>query len=394
MGPALEPCPVCHEQLEVPGEAPSCAEMEQHLRQQMQSIEATSPRPRSVVGWLDDRLGLSALRYPVPTYANTLWYTLGGTTLVGLVFLAITGIWLAHFYDPTPAGARASVRYIQSVAPLGSLVRGVHVWLAYLVVITATLHLIRIFVTGSYKIPRELNWLAGLGLLGLVLFGSVFTGTILRWDQESYEAMVHQMALATLLGALGGFLSPVYASTVPMVSQLYVTHVSVVPLLLVLLVIVHVFLIKHHGISPTPALVDAGDAPFGRLPTALETGHYPTHLRLMVEFGLGLVLVAGLLGILFPRPIGSAPNPAIEVTKPPFVFWWLYPFEDLFGVLGILYGAVGAFGLLVLLPFVDRTPLRHLRFRRVALLIGGFLLIGILALSLYTGLTPPAQHVG
>lgn len=356
--------------------------------------EGRPGRPPALWGWLDERLGLSALRYHIPAHANTFWYTLGGITSFGIVVLVVTGFWLAQYYNPMPETARQGVLYIQNVAPLGDVIRGIHTWTAYLVVITAALHLIRVFVTASYKIPREINWLVGLALLFLLLFGAVFSGTVLRWDQEAYEAMAHNMELATLLGAIGGLFSDSVTANVPMVVRIYGTHVSTVPLLLALLLIVHFFLIKHHGISPAPAQADAGEAPGGRLPPAKMTGHYPTHLRLMVGYGLALLGLAGMLGVVFPPEIGPAPDATIEVTKPSFVFYWLYPFENWFGLQGILYAAVGLFGLLAALPLIDRTPLRSLRRRPVVAGLGIALLVAVVALSVMTALQPTERHLG
>ena len=359
------------------------------------SVDAgqASPRAHGVLGWLDDRLGLSAIRYAVPAHANTLWYTLGGITFIGIVVLILTGVWLGQYYNPDPTGARESVIFIQNEVPLGDVIRGIHTWTAYLVVITAALHLIRVFVTASYKIPREVNWLVGLALLGLLLFGAVFSGTILRWDQEAYEAMVHNMEAVTILGGLGGFFSDAFTTSVSMLARLYITHVSVVPLLILLLLIAHIFLIKHHGISPTPAQAEAGEAPGGRLPKEKQTGHYPTHLRLMVGYGLALLGIAGMLGVVFPQPIGPAPDPTLEVTKPPFVFYWLYPFENWFGVSGIIYAAVVVFGLLAILPFVDRSSRYSLRRRPIVAALGLVLLVMVLALSVMTALAPTARHL-
>ena len=358
-----------------------------------QGVRTPWTAPRRVWGWLDERLGLGALRYNIPAHANTFWYTLGGITLIGILVLVATGIWLAQYYNPDPAAARESVLYIQNVAPLGDIIRGIHVWTAYLVVIVAVLHLIRIVVTASYKIPREVNWLVGLGLLALLL-GAVFTGTVLRWDQEAYEAMVHNMELATFLGALGGFFSDAFTTSVSMLPRLYSLHVSIVPLILALFLVVHFFLVKRHGISPTATQADAGAAPRGRLPKEQETGHYPTHLRLMFGYGMALIALAGMIGFLFPQPIGSAPNPMIEVTKPPFLFYWLYAFEDWFGVTGILYAGVTLFGLLALLPFLDRTPLRGLRRRPVVAALGTLLLLVIIVLSIMVATAPVAKHLG
>ncbi len=332
-----------------------------------QALEPVSAGRRRIWGWLDDRLGLSALRYNIPAHANTFWYTLGGITLFGILVLVATGIWLAQYYNPDPAAARQSVLYIQNVAPLGDIIRGIHVWTAYLVVLTAALHLIRIVVTAC---------------------------TVLRWDQEAYEAMLHNMALTNLLGALGGFFSDAFTTSVPMLPRLYSLHVSIVPLILALLLIAHFFLVKRHGISPTPTQADAGVAPRGRLPKDKETDLYPTHLRLMFGYGLALVALAGVIGVLFPQPIGPAADPTMEVTKPPFLFYWLYAFEDWFGIPGILYSAVGMFGLLAIFPFIDRTPLRHLRRRPMVMVLGLALLIAIVVLSILVAVSPAAKHLG
>ena len=99
--------------------------------------------------WLDERLGVSALSYPVPDHANSLWYTLGGITFVGFIVLILTGVYLAQFYHPHPAQARESMLYIRDVAPIGDLVRGIHVWLASLMTLTAFLYLLRVFATDS-----------------------------------------------------------------------------------------------------------------------------------------------------------------------------------------------------------------------------------------------------
>jgi quinol-cytochrome oxidoreductase complex cytochrome b subunit len=360
-----------------------------------QPMAATDlPVPSGVWGWLNDRLGLSSLAYAVPAHANTFWYTLGGITFFGIAVLAVTGIWLAQYYNADPLSARESVLYIQNEAPFGDLVRGIHVWMAYLVVISAALHLIRVLVTASYKVPREANWLVGLALLASLFFGGVFSGTILRWDQEAYEAMVHNMEATTILGALSGFFSDNFTSSVAMLPRLYATHVSIVPLLLALLLIVHFFLIKHHGISPTPAQADAGQAPGGRLPKAQLHAKYSTHLRVMVGYGLALIALAAVLGVVWPQAIGPAPDPTMEVTKPPFVFFWLYPFENWFGVRGIVYGAAAFFGLLAVLPFLDRGPLRSLRGRPLTAVFGTILVVAVVALSILTAVQPTAQHLG
>ena len=151
---------------------------------------------------VDERLGIRALEYPVPAHANTLGYSLGGLTAVALVILIVTGIVLAQFYHPGPGGANESVRHIVTNVYLGRWVRGVHFWAAEAMYVLAILHLLRVYFTGSYKRPREANWLIGVAMFALIM-GALFTGTVLRWDQEGFEVLGRNLELARLLGGLG-----------------------------------------------------------------------------------------------------------------------------------------------------------------------------------------------
>ena len=114
----------------------------------------------------------------------------------------------------------------------------------------------------------------------------------------------------------------------------------------------------------------------------------------MLGYGLALFGLAGALSLLVPQRIGPTPDPTMEVTKPPFLFYWLYAFEDWFGIPGILYSAAAIFGLLAALPFVDRSPLRRLRQRPIAALVGCGLLVVVVALSLFVAAQPLAKHLG
>ena len=355
----------------------------------------TLPGPRQRGGfwaWLDERLGVSALSYPVPAHANWIWYTLGGITFIGFVALILTGIYLAQFYHPHPAEARGSVLYIQEAAPLGDLIRGMHVWLATLVTIAALLHLVRVFLTASYKRPREINWLVGVALLGVTI-AFVFTGSVLRWDQEAWEALQHNTEAAALLGNLGTWFTPEFAANVPILERLYLTHISLLPTLLFILFVLHFFLVKKHGISALPADADAGAAPGGLLPKERLDGRYSEHLRKMAGYGLVLVALAGILAVLFPPAVGEVADPTLEITKPAWMFYWLYAFEGPFGVRGILYATAIFFGVLILVPFIDFTPWRTASHRRVALALGALVLLAVAALSLYVWLTPTEQHL-
>jgi ubiquinol-cytochrome c reductase cytochrome b subunit len=347
-------------------------------------------RWRRVWEAVDERLGLSGLAYPVPAHANGIGYILGGITFFGFLILAATGIWLAQFYHATPATARESVVYIMNVAPAGDLVRGIHFWVANLVMATVLLHMGRVFVTGSYKRPREANWLIGLGLLGVTL-GLIFTGTVLKWDQEGFEALAHNIEIGDLLGAFGFWFSADFTTSLPILGRLYMAHIVILPALGVLLLIAHFLLVKRHGISSLPAQADAA-VDGGPLP---EKGGstFTAHLVRMAGFGLLILAIATVVTLVWPAGLGPRPVPGVEETKPPWMFLPFYPFEDWFGLSALLWVPVVLFGGLALVPFVDRSPYRSPARRRVFMAIGVIVAVALVALVVYAFVTVPQAHV-
>ncbi len=352
---------------------------------------------RRLVAAVDERLGIDALRYPVPEHANNLTWSLGGLTAATLLILIATGIVLAQFYNPTPEVANASVRNIELNVFLGRLIRGVHYWGAQAMYVLAALHLLRVVFHGSYKRPREANWLIGVTMFALTI-GAVFTGTVLKWDQEGYEALEHNLEIGNLLGGVGFWFSPEFAQHTPILVRLYAAHVVIIPVLLLGLVTLHALLIKRHRISPHPALQPR--PPADRLSHAGEqarpdepTEPFTHHLRRISAFAL--VLLAGLmiLAVLVPPAVGPTPVAGVEVTKPPWMFWWMFTLENWLGLSGILWGSAVLFAVLVAVPFVDRGPERHWRRRPVAIGLAAAIVLAIIVLSLLTLLTTPAQHL-
>ncbi|MFN8520959.1 MAG: cytochrome b N-terminal domain-containing protein [Chloroflexota bacterium] len=339
---------------------------------------------------IDERLGISGLAYPVPAHANGIGYVLGGISFFGFLILAGTGIWLAQYYHPTPNTARESVVYIMNTAPLGDVVRGIHFWVANIVMATVLLHMGRVFVTGSYKRPREANWLIGLGLLATTL-GLIFTGTVLKWDQEGYEALGHNVEIGDLLGAFGFWFSGDFTTSLPIIGRLYIAHIAILPALGTLLLIAHFLLVKRHGISSLPAAhdaaVDGGPVP----PKGGST--FTAHLVRMAGFGLLVLAAATVLTLIWPAGLGDRPIPGTETTKPPWMFLPFYPFEDWFGLPALLWVPAILFGLLALVPFVDRSPYRSWRRRRAVIVIGAVVAIAAVLLVVYASVTVPQAHV-
>ena len=154
---------------------------------------AQGGRPADLVGWVDERTGgsgfLTGMLYRKVPKGTNWFYTLGSATLFAFSIQAITGVFLAMYYTPSPTEAYASITHLTNDVFLGEFVRGMHKWGASVMVILVFLHMGRTFFFGAYKYPRELNWVIGVVLLILTLVMG-FTGYLLPFDQRSFWATV------------------------------------------------------------------------------------------------------------------------------------------------------------------------------------------------------------
>lgn len=346
-----------------------------------------SPAPSRLGDWLSERLALPSLAYAVPDHANALPYLLGGISLLGFVILFATGIYLAQFYHPHPADAHRSVVYLVTGAPLGDLVRSVHYWTAQIVAVTVLLHLLRVLLSGAFKRPRELNWYIGLGLLGLTV-GFLFTGTVLKFDQEGVEALQHNKEAAELLGGLGGWFSPEFSRSVPLLTRLFDGHVTVLPLLFILVIAGHLYLIKQLGISPRVTREATTRATAGE-----GTSRFTLHLRRLGGYGLLLLSVTLALSLLRPAPLGQAGVAGAEVTRPPWMFVWLVPAEEAWGARALIVVPAMLGLLLALVPILDRSPYLSPRRRKGVVLVTAVILLAIIASGIVATLQPITAHL-
>ena len=228
------------------------------------------PTPRdvqlAVVDWLDSRYPFTetvdeAMTQRVPNYANAFYYCFGGMVFILITLQLITGIFLAFYYVPdasgNPAPAYQSVEFIMNHVYLGWLIRGTHFWGANLLIVMVVIHMARVYWTGSYRAPRELNWMVGVTMLFLILVFSL-TGYLLPWDTKAYWATSVTLQVAgspppigpidigswiKLLFQGGPIVGP------PTLQRFFTIHVFLLPAAIVLLMYVHFRLIRQHGIS-------------------------------------------------------------------------------------------------------------------------------------------------
>ena len=342
------------------------------------------PQPRTpenrsrlgqVVDIIDERMGIKAIQYDVPEHANNLGWSLGGLTATMFFTLLITGIYLAQFFNPMPEVANQSVRYLVTNVWLGGFARGLHYWAAQAMFVLAMLHMLRVFLHGSFKRPREGNWLVGSAML-LLTFLAVFTGTVIKWDQEGYEALQHNLDVSNLLGGAGIWFNSSLSERVPLLLRLYTAHAVILPGLILALFFLHALLVKRHKISPHPFVP----------PSDFESVEpFTNHLKRVGAFGLVLLGLLSLAAVIFPPLIGPTPVAGVEVTRPLWFFWWFFPFEKWFGTVSVAFSIAIAFGLVFAVPFLDRNNKRKWRDRKVAMsiLLVVFLIMAAITVNVY-----------
>ncbi len=332
--------------------------------------------------WLDHRLAWSkyimkVVAHPVPADVNW-WYVLGSATLVAFTVQVITGVALAFSYVPAPSSAYDSLQWITNVEVLGSVVRGIHYWGASAMIVLITLHMIRVFMMGSYKYPREMNWLIGVGLFMLTL-GMAFTGQLLRWDQDAYWAIVvgaEQAGRVPFIGQWLGY-TIVGGHTVggQTLTRFYATHVFIIPALIFIFVGIHLYLVVLHGISEPPVpghKVDPAtyEQEYEELLHKEGIPFWPDAAWRDVVFALAVgAIVLTLAVTVGPKVLAAQADPTLikVYPRPDWEFLWYFAILALMPTWAEPYVIVGAplLGVLGLLsvPFIsnkgERSPTRR-----------------------------------
>lgn len=346
----------------------------------------------SVFRWLDERVDLRTLKEQLldrKMPGNLTWaHTLGSATLAVFVVQVITGVALAMYYAPSPDHAYDSIRYIQDHVVSGPVLRGIHHWAASAMVVLVIAHMIRVFVTGAYKYPREINWLLGVVLLVLVL-GFSFTGYLLPWDQKAYWATQVGTNIAGTAPIVGGVLvkllrggSQLGAATL---SRFFALHVLLMPLLLTIVVFLHLAIVVRQGIAARTKAMEEGAPPktsdpgypdYYKKAYAHSKGagvrFYPDLTTKDIVVGTSVIIVIVLLAVF----AGAGLEPPADPTDNSYLprpEWYFLPFFQLLKLFPGSMESIVAVGvpaalmiLLIALPFFDRGSRRGFARRPVA----------------------------
>jgi quinol-cytochrome oxidoreductase complex cytochrome b subunit len=313
-------------------------------------------------------------------------YTLGLGLVSAILFgvLTVTGLALMLYYVPHPPEAYGSMMDLQFVVTFGVVLRNMHRWSAHAMVFVVFLHLCRVFWTGSYKRPREFNWVVGVALLLLTLALS-FTGYLLPWDQLAFWAITvgaNIAAYAPVVGDQVRFLllgGHVIGPTTLL--RFYVLHCVFLPLAMALLVSVHVWRVRKDGLSGAPETAAPVEETAGTFPASTKTWGlmaltrrptasveardpedevfaWPHLLYREVLVALAVVIALHVASLLFMAPLEEMADPT-RTPNPAKAPWYFLGLQELVHysafVGGVLVPTLVVVALLAL-PYVDRHP--------------------------------------
>lgn len=287
----------------------------------------------------------------------------------------VTGAFLMFFYAPTPDDSWQSLKFLTENFFSGRLLRSLHVWGSSLIVIAATLHILRVVLHGAYKRPRELNWISGLALF-LVILGLAFTGYLLPWDQKGYWATEVGTRMVGEAPGWGPFLVRLMSGGEELgaytLTRFYALHVVFLPALLVLLALLHLYLVRKHKIAPHPLPEKRTPETIPFYPHQLFRDSVSTLIVFLILLLLALAAPAGLEPIADPTDTSYDP-------RPDWYFLAHYELLRLFEghqIIPVVILPTLIILLLFLLPWLDGSEHRHWKKRKAAVAcVSGFFLL-------------------
>jgi quinol-cytochrome oxidoreductase complex cytochrome b subunit len=263
---------------------------------------------------------------PAKTLRFTLTFGLGGMSLVLVLLLLGTGVLLLFAYEPSVEGAYDSVMALRYEVPMGQFFRNLHRWGANLALILVFLHLLRVAFTGALHGPRRGNWMVGLALLALVA-GSNFTGYLLPWDQVSYWAVTISSGMLEYVPGVGGFLQRALRGGDEVgrrtLSNFFVLHAVFIPVVLVVLMAVHFWLVRKAGGVVVPR--SAGEETVDRGPIVATS---PNLTRREGVTALILLAALAVFSLVVDAPLEEPANPGLS-PNPAKAPWYFMGLQEL-----------------------------------------------------------------
>ena len=321
-------------------------------------------------------------------------FRLGWLSTFMFVWETITGIFLMVFYTPSPDVAYQDIWNILGNVPLGQLMRNLHRFGAEVMVVVVALHMLRTFITGSYKRPRQFTWFTGMLLLVLTLVLS-FSGYLLPWDQLAYWAVTVAVSAAEAMPgpAVLGTNVNLLLRGAPTIGaggllRFYLLHVLALPLLLAIFFFVHYYKVVIHGHSLPPGREAIGEDTGKRVPRDERTYFIPDILtsELMWTALATLFLIAGSIWF-YNAPLERQANPLVtplHVVAPWYLAWsqgWLKLADKVFIAFIFIPGLATAF---FLMPYLEVGKSRRYADRRVGLTVS-MLFISFMWMSNWMG---------
>ncbi len=333
-------------------------------------------------------------------------WRLGFFTVFFLAVEIITGLILMIFYTPSPEEAYNSILNLMSNVPFGKLMRDLHRLGAEGMVIFTVLHMLRTFLTGSYKKERSFTWLTGVVLL-LVTLGLSFTGYLLTWDQLAYWAVTIGTSMAEAAPLFGTEVNLLLRGAPDIgaggLLRFYLLHIVLLPGIVIWMLSIHYYKVaREHSIS-LPAKYEREGLPKEVTKEAKQRLDLLPDLLTHEVFltSLGLFAVVLLSVFFYEAPLENIANPQQTPldTKAPWYFWWLQGMLKMGDktLMGIILPTI-IFGFLFVVPYIDRNPHREAHKRPVAIAIGLLSTLALVVLS-YMGLpeyaieTPAATRI-
>lgn len=320
-----------------------------------------------------------------PTYYHesvtrfTHTFRLGLLSTYLFLFETLTGLILMIWYTPSPSQAYVDMIRLLSNVPFGQFMRDLHRLGAELMVAVVTIHMVRTYLTGSYKAPRQFTWFTGVILFVVTLFLS-FSGYLLPWDQLAYWAVTIGTSMAEAVPPqIVGETVNLLARGAPDIGangllRFYLLHVLFLPLILFLFFFVHYYKVVHFGISLPANEEEVGQDTANKVPADRRVYYLPDVLMDETIFIIGVSALMVLAAIFFfQAPLESIANPQSTPlhTVAPWYFYWL---QGLLKIADKRIAGVYLPGLLLVLliaiPYLDRNPSRRARDRRVAIISG------------------------